>query len=103
MRKGTMPTDEVFQIEQEHLSETYAKLEEIRDELEERLDVLAKAAKEDFADFRDELFLGSADDDQRLEMHIEYEYLNHLMDQYNLTRDVNAERLQRALLLLKRP
>lgn len=98
-----MPTDEVFQIEQEHLSETYAKLEEIRDLLEKRLDALAKEAGEDFAAFRNELFLGSADDDQRLEMHIEYEYLNHLMDQYNLTRDVNAERLQRALLLLKRP
>jgi len=98
-----MPTDEVFILEQEHLSTTYAKLEEIRDLLEARLDALAKEAGEDFAAFRDELFLGSADDDQRLEMHIEYEYLNHLMDQYNLTRDVNAERLSRALLLLKRP
>lgn len=95
--------DADFGMEQKHLSETYAKLEDIRDGLSEQLSELLADAGDSIRLLRDELFLGRADADQILEMQVEYEHLNQLIDQHNLSHDVAAERLSRALLLLKRP
>lgn len=95
--------DPVFEHEQAHLSETYGKLQAIERELVAKLNDLMSNAANDIATMRDELSIDLSDASQALETHVEFEILNTLIDAYNLSSDVNAERLSRASLLLKQP
>ncbi len=94
--------DAVHEEEQEHLTWAYTKLEAIeqgvRDEMERTLaDALA-----DKENLFDEQSLDFARDIQ-LETLAELEALNRIIESYNLTADINEEKLRRAQLLLRRP
>ncbi len=95
--------DPVFEQEQAHLTETYGKLQDIERSLMAKMTDLMKNAAEDISTMRDELSIDLSDASQALETHVEFELLNTLIDTYNLSSDVNAERLSRANLLLKQP
>ena len=98
-----MSSDPILDEEQKHLSSTYAKLEGIRETLAKELAALADEASEDIANMRDELAFDFAEVAHTFETYAEYELMNKVIDSYNLANDINAEKLKRTLLLLKRP
>ena len=95
--------DAMFEEEQRHLSATYEKLEQLEQQLTETLSALSAEAGEDIANMRDELFMGQADHDQTLETLAEFELMNKVIDSYNITSDINREKLARVLMLKKHP
>lgn len=95
--------DPVFEEEQRHLSETYAKLQRIEVEVTEKLRAISAEASRDIASMRDEMAIDMADDSQALETWAEFELMNTLIDAYNLANDVNKEKLARAYTLLRQP
>ena len=94
--------DEIFDIEQKHLTETYEKLTEIEQSLQNQLAKILDDVSEDKDVMRDELGLDSQSD-IHVETMAEYEAINRIIDMYNITADVTTERLHRAQLLLKQP
>ena len=94
--------DPVFEEEQQHLSSTFAKLEAIEHELSAALRANLEDALEDKESMLDELAL-NADSDVHVETMAEYEAMNRIIDAYNLSAEINVEKLHRAQLLLKQP
>lgn len=94
--------DPVFQEEQEHLSEAYAKLLAARERLSSRLDRNREEAAKDLSDMRDELVLDKSSD-VHTETMAELESMNRLVDVYNRTDSIFVEELRHVELLLKQP
>ncbi len=92
----------IFQEEQQTLRTTYAKLLDIEEKALTRLDSHAHEALGNRKDLFDELHfdLGNG---VNLETYAEAEALQRVIDEYNLSVDVNSERLAKARLLLKKP
>ena len=59
--------DAIFTAEQAHLSQVHAQLRNQEAQLTEELRVISEEAAKDIASMRGELFLGMADDSQKLE------------------------------------
>jgi len=95
--------DAIFAAEQEHLSEVYAKLQEIHDALVEELDTLHEGARQDLIDMSEEVRLEHGAADERMEMFAAIETLNSVIDAYNQFHDTNVQKLTRCLLLLNQP
>lgn len=94
--------DPVFAAEQQHLSETHAKLTEIERETSKKLHDMLEQAIIDKDSMLDELTLDFGND-VNLETYVEIESMHKIMDAYNLFNDVNAERLRRTHQLLAQP
>ncbi len=94
--------DKIFETEQQHLTETFEKLTEIEQALQDQLARILNDVAEDKDVMRDELGLDSQSD-IHVETMAEYEAINRIIDMYNITADVTTERLHRAQLLLKQP
>lgn len=94
--------DSVFQEEQEHLSEAYAKLLAARERLSSRLERNREEAAKDLSDMRDELVLDKSSD-VHTETMAELESMNRLVDVYNRTDSIFVEELRHVELLLKQP
>ena len=94
--------DPVFQEEQEHLSEAYAKLLAARERLSSRLERNREEAAKDLSDMRDELVLDKSSD-VHTETMAELESMNRLVDVYNRTDSIFVEELRHVELLLKQP
>lgn len=93
---------DVFNEEQAHLDETYAKLQQIDAETRERLEARIKDALGSKNDMLDELafdFTGEVN----LETYVEFEAINKIIDEYNLSNDIDTDRLNRTRVLLKQP
>ena len=90
--------DPVFQEEQEHLSEAYAKLLAARERLSSRLERNRKEAAKDLSDMRDELVLDKSSD-VHTETMAELESMNRLVDVYNRTDSIFVEELRHVELL----
>ena len=95
--------DPIFEQEQKHLHDTYDKLTEIESTLSEKLSALIADASESIYNMKDEITYNLSDDGQASETSIEIETLNSLIDIYNLTNDINTEKLRNAQLLMKQP
>lgn len=95
--------DAIFTAEQAHLSQVHAQLRNQEAQLTEELRVISEEAAKDIASMRGELFLGMADDSQKLETLAEYELLNHVIDGYNVSADSARENLRRTQVLLENP
>ncbi len=95
--------DPIFIEEQQHLTDTYTKLEAIESELDEKLSTLISEASETISTMRDEITLNLSDDGQASETTIEIDSLNTLIDAYNLSNDINTEKLRSTKVLLKQP
>ena len=94
--------DPVFEEEQRHLADTYAKLERIESEVRDQLEADLAEALEDKEDMFDEMTRDFAADIQ-LETLAELEAMNRIIESYNLSADINTEKLRRTQLLLKKP
>ena len=76
-------TSAVFAQEQEHLSATYGKLQEMEKNLEDRIGAIEEKAAAEKLDIRENLALNFEGDSESMETYIEVEVMNHTIDQYN--------------------
>lgn len=94
--------DKSFEAEQEHLSATYGKLQDIERGLQDQLASIFDEVTADKDLIVDELGF-DFDADIHVETMAELEAINRIVDTYNIAADVTTERLHRAQLLLKQP
>ena len=94
--------DSVFEEEQHHLEATYEKLERIESEVRAQLEADLEEALQDKEDLFDEMTRDFAADIQ-LETLAELEAMNRIIESYNLSADINTEKLRRTQLLMRKP
>ena len=95
--------DAVFDREQVHLTQTFRRLKQMENSLEETLGSIAEKAAAEKKDIRENLALNFDGDADSMETFIEFEVMNHAIDHYNIERDSAAEKLTRVKRLLKAP
>ena len=95
--------DPVFQQEQAHLSDTYAKLEAMAKTLAEKMERRRWQAAQDKDDMQEEVKHNFASDGEAQETYVDYAVLNNLIRDYNLEQDADSERLAAAAKLLEQP
>ena len=105
---STEPTatdDPILAEEQAHLSQIYAKLLAIRDELTESLEHGHADAAQDLRDLSDEIRPDTSGIayDEVMETLAAIETLNAVIDAYNQYHDFSVDKLRRTLLLLRQP
>ncbi len=97
--------DPIFEEEQRHLSETYAKLQRLERTFAERLEANLKEVQGFKGDMNDELSLDfdrfNADVD--METYSAIAVMNNVVDSFNISIDLDAENLARARQLLRKP
>ena len=101
--QGAHADDPIFQQEQAHLSELYAKLLQIRDEISEDLESNHRGAKQDLIDMSEEVRLDFGGADETIETLAAIETLNSVIDAYNQYHDFNVDKLRRVMLLRAQP
>ena len=94
--------DAVFEEEQAHLTETHAKLRAIETQVRAQLEADLAEALADKEDLFDEMTRDFSADIQ-LETLAELEAMNRIIEGYNLSADINEEKLRRVQLLLRAP
>ena len=99
----TPSDDPVFREEQLHLSDTYAKLQEIGRELVRKMERTRAAAAADKRSMSEELAPNFATYADAMETYADFAAMNRVIDGYNLAQDADAERLANVELLLKQP
>ena len=99
----THADDPIFQQEQEHLSELYAQLLKIRDDISKDLETNHAGAKQDLIDMSEEVRLDFGGADETIETLAAIETLNSIIDAYNQYHDFNVDKLRRVMLLLMQP
>jgi len=95
--------DQTFQEEQQHLSDIYAQLVRMRDELTEEIEISHKGIAQDLIDMSEEIrpdFVGA---DETMETLAAIETLNSVIDTYNQIHDFTVDKLRRVLILLMQP
>lgn len=95
--------DSVFAQEQAHLTDTFTRLRQMEEELENRIGSISEKAAAEKLDIRENLALNFDGDDDSMETLIEFEVMNHAIDHYNIARDAAMEKLGRVKRLLKTP
>lgn len=97
--------DPIFVEEQAHLSEIYARLLAIRDELADELEHGHADAAADLRELSEEIRpdFGIGDADVTMETLAAIETLNAVIDAYNQYHDFSTDKLRRVLLLLRQP
>lgn len=100
---GDPTADPVFVEEQDHLSATYAKLQELERACAGRL----AANREEMQQFKstmdDELGADFDGDDIAMETYAEYAVMNNVVDSFNIAIDLDSETLKRLRILLAKP
>ena len=94
--------DPIFEEEQAHLSQTYAKLQHIEREVREKLEADRAEALSDKEDLFDEMTRDFSRDIQ-LETLAELEAMNRVIEGYNVSADINEDKLRRAHMLMRAP
>ena len=95
--------DPIFQAEQDHLSELYAQLLKIRDDITADLESSHQGARQDLIDMSEEVRLDFGGADETIETLAAIETLNSIIDAYNQYHDFNVDKLRRVMLLLMQP
>ena len=95
--------DPIFEAEQAHLTELYAKLLEMRDDISADLESNHRGAKQDLIDMSEEVRLDFGGADETIETLAAIETLNSVIDAYNQYHDFNVDKLRRVTLLLMQP
>ncbi len=98
-----MATDPIFEQEQQHLTETYAILIQMRDTLNEELETKHKGIAQDLIDMSEEITLDFGGADETMETLAAIETLNSVIDTYNQYHDYTVDKVRRILLLLMQP
>lgn len=99
----TQHDDPVFEEEQAHLTELYAKLLEIRDSVTQDLETNHAGARQDLIEMSEEIRLDFGGADETIETLAAIETLNSVIDAYNQYHDFNVDKLRRVMLLLMQP
>ena len=99
----TQAADPVFQQEQEHLSATYAKLLELQEATVGQLERIAGQAAADKRSMGEELTVNLASDDDIIETYADFAAMNRIVEAYNISQDINAQKLSDIQLLLRQP
>ena len=94
--------NEVFEQEQEHLTQTYAKLVQIERSASAKLQERMGQATGDRSSMMEELTLDFTGE-VNVETYVEIEAIHKIIDAYNLANDMDIERMERAHLLRKQP
>ena len=95
--------DEIFIEEQQHLSNIYAQLITMRDNLTDKIEVAHKAIAQDLIDMSEEIRPDFVGVDETMETLAAIETLNSVIDAYNQSHDFTVDKLRRILLLLMQP
>lgn len=95
--------DPIFTEEQTHLTATYDKLKVLGEAAAKKLQKIAEAAAADKIAMAGELSHNTATDDDILEMQADFSAANRIIDAYNLSHDLEAQKLATVELLLKEP
>ena len=95
--------DPIFQAEQDHLSELYAQLLKIRDDITADLESSHQGARQDLIDMSEEVRLDFGGADETMETLAAIETLNSVIDAYNQHHDFSVDKLRRVMLLLMQP
>ena len=95
--------DPIFAQEQEHLTQLYAKLLEMRETIANDLETNHAGAKQDLIDMSEEVRLDFGGADETMETLAAIETLNSVIDAYNQYHDFNVDKLRRVMLLLMQP
>ncbi len=100
--------DPIFQAEQDHLTELYAKLLKIRDDIAAELEASHATSVKDLLEMSEEvnvdvLDLDDPNYDDLAEAAASIEALNSIIDAYNQHHDLNTDKLRRAMILLLQP
>ena len=103
MNMNNTEQDKIFAEEQAHLQDTFDRLKKMENDLEEKILSISKKAAEEKLDIRENLALNFDGDSDSMETYIEFEVMNHAIDQYNIDRDTSEEKLGRVKRLLKAP
>lgn len=95
--------DPVFHAEQRHLSQTYATLQSMGANLVAKMDKNSKDAAADKLAMVDELSVNLASYADAMETYADFATVNRVIDAYNISQSVDAEKLNSVGLLLKQP
>ncbi|MCD2433535.1 HelD family protein [Paraeggerthella hominis] len=95
--------DPVFEAEQRHLSETYATLRSMAADLVAKMDKNSKDVAADKLAMVDELSVNLASYADAMETYADFATVNRVIDAYNMTQSVDAEKLNSIRLLLGQP
>ncbi|MEY8561955.1 UvrD-helicase domain-containing protein [Eggerthellaceae bacterium 3-80] len=99
----TQLSDPIFDAEQKHLSQTYAKLTDLSHITAQKLETSARLAAQDKEAMAEELTSNFATDDDILETLADFEAVNRIIAGYNLSQTVEAEKLAALEVLLRQP
>lgn len=99
----TQAADPAFQQEQEHLSETHATLQRLAQATARQLERIANEAAADKQSMGDELTVNFATASDILETYADFAAMNRIVEAYNISQDINAQKLSDIQLLLRQP
>lgn len=98
-----MNTDPIFEAEQKHLSHTYEKLQTMGRDLLVKMQKNSENAAADKIAMSDELSVNLASYADAMETYADFAAINRVIDAYNITQSVDAEKLSSIQVLLKQP
>ena len=93
----------IFEQEQIHLTQTYEKLQSMREELEKDISDLNEKAVEEKADILTNIRYDTADDEVKTESYGEIETWNRYIDTYNIKSHTMTQKLTNIRMLLESP
>ncbi len=93
----------ILEQEQQHLTQTYAKLLEMQAELEKDIAELNEKAVEEKADILTNIRYDTADDEVKTESYGEIETWNRYIDTYNIKSGTMTQKLMNVRMLLESP
>ncbi|WP_165247573.1 HelD family protein [Adlercreutzia sp. ZJ141] len=99
----TEQTDPVFEHEQRHLTKTYEKLKAIARDAQRKLEETARAAAADKESMTADIAHNFTTDDEAMETYAAIAAVNRIIEGYNISQEVNSQRLADAQLLLRQP
>ena len=98
-----MQTDPLFEEEQHHLSETYTELQSMARNLRAKMQKNSQDAAQDKLAMNDELSPNFASYSDAMETYADIASVNRVIDAYNLSQSIDAEKLEKIQMLLKQP
>lgn len=100
---SSLNEDEVFKMEQAHLSHVYAKLLELADEVTKKMSKTAEDAQDDKRMMAEEISVNLANYADAMETYADFVAMNRIVDMANASQRINAQKLADITLLLKQP
>lgn len=88
---SSLNEDEVFKMEQAHLSHVYAKLLELADEVTKKMSKTAEDAQDDKRMMAEEISVNLANYADAMETYADFVAMNRIVDMANASQRINAQ------------